>query len=60
VYLHHRYTIGAAIKAVGGMEYRYGVRGDSAPVTKIIPAARQRRALDLPARRDPAAGAGDP
>jgi len=29
------------------MEYRYGVRGDSAPVTKIIPAARQRRALDL-------------
>ncbi len=47
VYLHHRYTVGAAIKAVGGMEYRYGVRGDSAPVTKIIPAARQRRALDL-------------
>jgi hypothetical protein len=47
VYLHHRYTIGAAIKAVGGMEYRYGVRGDSGPVTKIIPAARQRRALEL-------------
>jgi hypothetical protein len=47
VYLHHRYTIGAAIKAVGGMEYRYGVRGDAGPVTHIIPAARQRRALEL-------------
>ncbi|HMA43668.1 MAG TPA: zinc-dependent metalloprotease, partial [Gemmatimonadales bacterium] len=47
VYLHHRFTLGAAIKAVGGMEYRYGVRGDSLPVTRIIPATRQRRALDL-------------
>src|SRR5258708_699741 len=47
VYLHHRSTIGAAIKAVGGMEYRYGVRGDSGPVTTIVPAARQRRALEL-------------
>ncbi|HJQ66033.1 MAG TPA: zinc-dependent metalloprotease [Gemmatimonadales bacterium] len=47
VYLHHRFTLGAAIKAVGGMEYRYGVRGDSAPVTRIIPATRQRRALEL-------------
>jgi hypothetical protein len=47
VYLHHRFTLGAAIKAVGGMEYRYGVRGDSVPVTRIIPAARQRRALEL-------------
>ncbi|HEY6808278.1 MAG TPA: zinc-dependent metalloprotease, partial [Gemmatimonadales bacterium] len=47
VYLHHRYTLGAAIKAVGGMEYRYAVRGDSLPPTQIIPAARQRRALEL-------------
>ena len=47
VYLHHRFTLGAAVKAVGGMEYRYGVRGDSLPVTRIIPATRQRRALDL-------------
>lgn len=47
VYLHHRFTIGAAIKAVGGMEYRYGVRGDSLPVTRLIPGPRQRRALEL-------------
>ena len=47
VYLHHRFIIGAAIKAVGGMEYRYGIRGDTLPVTRIIPAVRQRRALEL-------------
>ena len=47
VYLHHRFTIAAAIKAIGGMEYRYGVRGDSLPVTEILAPQRQRRALDL-------------
>ena len=47
VYLHHRFTLDAALKAVGGMEYRYGLRGDSIPSTTIIPAARQRRALEL-------------
>jgi hypothetical protein len=47
VYLHHRFTLGAAVKAIGGMEYRYGLRGDSQPVTRIIAAARQRRALEL-------------
>src|SRR5258707_12292399 len=26
-YLHHRFTLGAAVKTVGGMEYRYAVRG---------------------------------
>ncbi|HEX9705159.1 MAG TPA: zinc-dependent metalloprotease, partial [Gemmatimonadales bacterium] len=47
VYLHHRFTLGAAVKAVGGMEYRYAVRGDTAPVTRIVAPARQRRALTL-------------
>ncbi len=47
VYLHHRYALEGAIKAVGGMEYRYAVRGDSLPPTTIIPEARQRRALEL-------------
>jgi uncharacterized protein DUF4953/uncharacterized protein DUF5117 len=47
VYLHHRFTLDAAVKAVGGMEYRYAVRGDSLPPTTIIPPARQRRALEL-------------
>ncbi|MBI4546199.1 MAG: zinc-dependent metalloprotease [Gemmatimonadetes bacterium] len=47
VYLHHRYTLDAAIKEIGGMEYRYGVRGDRLPVTQLVPAERQRRALEL-------------
>lgn len=47
VYLHHRYTLEAAIKAVGGMEYRYAVRGDPLPPTELVPPARQRRALEL-------------
>jgi hypothetical protein len=47
VYLHHRYALEAATKAVGGMEYRYAVRGDSLVPTRIIEPERQRRALEL-------------
>ncbi|MEQ8329844.1 MAG: zinc-dependent metalloprotease [Longimicrobiales bacterium] len=47
VYLHHRFQLGAVIKTVGGMEFRYGVRGDPLPVTRVLDGARQRRALDL-------------
>lgn len=46
VYLHHRFTIGAAIKAVGGMDYRYAVRGDTGAPTHVISGAVQRRALE--------------
>ncbi|OGU06102.1 MAG: hypothetical protein A2W29_11130 [Gemmatimonadetes bacterium RBG_16_66_8] len=46
-YLHHRWTLEAAIKAVGGMEYHYASRGDPIPPTRIVDGARQRRALDL-------------
>jgi hypothetical protein len=45
VYLHHRYAIEAAIKAVGGMEYSFALRGDSQTPTKIVDPARQRRAI---------------
>ncbi|HET7295714.1 MAG TPA: zinc-dependent metalloprotease [Gemmatimonadales bacterium] len=47
VYLHHRFTLDAAVKAVGGMEYRYAVRGDTGSPTVLISPARQRRALEL-------------
>lgn len=47
VYLHHRYSLGAAAKAIGGLEFRYGVRGDPLPVTRIIAADRQKKALEL-------------
>jgi hypothetical protein len=47
VYLHHRYTLEAAIKAIGGMEFRYAVRGDGLPPTTMVEPERQRRALEL-------------
>ncbi len=47
VYLHHRYALEAAIKAVGGMEFTYALRGDGLPPTTIVPAERQRSALEL-------------
>ncbi|UCG85696.1 MAG: zinc-dependent metalloprotease [Gemmatimonadota bacterium] len=47
VYLHHRYTLEAAIKAIGGMEYRYAVRGDGLAPNQIIDPQRQRQALEV-------------
>ncbi len=47
VYLHHRYALEAAIKAIGGMEFRYALRGDGLSPTSIIDPGRQRRALEL-------------
>jgi hypothetical protein len=46
-YLFHGHTLDAAIKAIGGMEFDYAVRGDGGPPTRIVSAARQRRALEL-------------
>jgi hypothetical protein len=46
VYFHHRYQLDAAVKVVGGMSFSYAVRGDGQLPTRIIPAGRQRRALD--------------
>ena len=46
-YLYHAPTISAAVKAVGGVEFRYAVRGDPLPPTKVVPPAVQRRALEL-------------
>lgn len=45
VYLHHRYAIEGAIKAVGGMEYTSALRGDTQIPAKIVDPARQREAL---------------
>ena len=45
VYLHHRYSLEGVIKYVGGMDFRYAMRGDGQVPTQIIPADQQRRAL---------------
>lgn len=49
LYLHHRYQLEAAAKSIGGIDYRYSVRGDGGaaplPTRRIVPAAAQRDAL---------------
>jgi len=46
LYLMHRYQTEAAAKEVGGMNYRYALRGDGQVVTEIVDPANQKRALD--------------
>jgi Met-zincin/Domain of unknown function (DUF5117) len=45
LYLLHRYQTEAAAKWIGGLNYRYAVRGDGGPVTEPIPYAQQVKAL---------------
>jgi hypothetical protein len=45
LYLLHRYQTEAAAKEIGGLDYRYSLRGDNQPLPKIVPAADQRKAL---------------
>ena len=45
LYLLHRYQTEAAAKSIGGLNYRYALRGDGQMITAPIPAADQRRAL---------------
>lgn len=47
VYLHHRYSLEGLIKNVGGMDFRYALRGDGQTPTTVVPAAEQRRALTM-------------
>ncbi len=47
VYLHHRYAIEAATKAIGGMEYTFALRGDGQTPATIVAPAKQREALRL-------------
>lgn len=45
LYLFHRYQTEAATKLIGGLDYRYKLRGDGQPDPKIVDPAQQRRAL---------------
>jgi hypothetical protein len=44
IYLWHRYQVDATAKAIGGLDYGYGVRGNGGPSSFVDPAL-QRRAL---------------
>ena len=47
LYLSHRYQIEAVAKVIGGLEYTYSLRGDENPGTQIVPAVKQRKALEV-------------
>jgi hypothetical protein len=46
IYFFHRYQTEAAAKLVGGLNYRYALRGDGQPITEFVPPAKQQAALD--------------
>jgi hypothetical protein len=46
VYFFHRYQAEAASKLIGGLNYRYALRGDGQPVTEMLPPAQQQKALE--------------
>jgi hypothetical protein len=46
LYLLHRYQTEAAAKLIGGLNYRYAVRGDGAMVTEPLAPGLQRQALN--------------
>jgi hypothetical protein len=55
VYLHHRYQVEAAVKAIAGQYYTYAIRGDEQEPLRAVPASEQRAALNaLLATLDPA------
>jgi len=45
LYLLHRYQVDAAVTEIGGLDYRYQLRGDGAPGPAIVAAEAQRHAL---------------
>ncbi|MEX2570087.1 MAG: zinc-dependent metalloprotease [Gemmatimonadota bacterium] len=47
VYLHHRYALHGATKAVGGMRFGYALAGEATVPTEIVSPAEQRQALEL-------------
>jgi hypothetical protein len=45
LYLLHRYQTEAAVKEIGGLDYRYQLRGDAQPNAEIVAPAEQNKAL---------------
>lgn len=46
LYLLHRYQTEAAVKLIGGLDYRYQLRGDGQPNAEIVAPGEQKKALD--------------
>jgi hypothetical protein len=45
LYLLHRYQTEATIKSIGGLDYRYQLRGDGQPDAQIVSPVEQRKAI---------------
>ena len=45
VYFYHRYQVEAVVKLIGGLNYRYAMKGDGQPIMEQLPKARQKAAL---------------
>jgi len=46
VYFFHRYQAEAAVKLIGGLNYRYALRGDGQPVTELLTPQQELKALE--------------
>lgn len=46
IYFFHRYQAEAAVKMIGGLNYRYALRGDGQPVTEMLTSEQEQKALD--------------
>ncbi len=46
IYFFHRYQTEAAVKLIGGLNYRYAVKGDGQPITNMVSPVIQEKALD--------------
>ena len=56
VYFFHRYQLEATVKVIGGLNYRYAVRGDGQPVAELLTPEQETKALDALLKTvDPAA-----
>ncbi len=47
IYYYHRYQIIAAAKMIGGLNYRYAIKGDGQLITEFIPTYDQEKALQV-------------
>jgi len=56
VYFFHRYQLEAAVKMIGGLNYRYALRGDGQPIAELLTPEQETKALDAILKTvDPAA-----
>jgi hypothetical protein len=46
VYFFHRYQLEAVVKMIGGLNYRYALRGDGQPITELLTPEQETKALD--------------